>query len=61
MPTLTGHPSRALVCMDDQQLGMPLRGRRRRMDVELAETSTECLVLIEGEHLISKENHLVIE
>src|SRR3974390_2028663 len=59
MPALAGDALGVGVRVDREDLGVALRARRIRMDVQFAEQPAERLVLIEGQLLVAKEYHLM--
>jgi len=60
VPHLAGDALRALIGMDDHDLGMALEARIVGMDVQLAEPSTERLLILDGDVLITEEQHEVV-
>ena len=60
VPAFAVGARRILVGMDDHQLGMARRVRRRGMDVQLAEAAAEVEVLVLGDMLVAEEDHQVL-
>src|SRR5215813_4304391 len=60
MPVLAADALGVRIGMDGQDLGMPFRPRRVRVDVQFTEISAEPLVGFHVERLIAEKQHLVL-
>ena len=59
MPPFPGDAFRILIRVDAQDLRVAFRRWRTRMNVQLTEMTTEVLVLVAADVLITEEDHLM--